>query len=133
MDYIESLKANCLILSNPINLTASFTTLNSTYGSMDQLRSLIGACHRKKIRIVIDFIPNHTFDDHEWFLASSSSSSSDSQANDYYVWRDRPNDWVIFFLQFKKLNSSIQIKKAKSKFLFKKKAKHLRTKRMDQT
>ena len=44
---------------------------------------------------MIDWVPNHTSDQHPWFQASRSSR--DDPKRDWYVWRDRPNDWTSQF------------------------------------
>jgi oligo-1,6-glucosidase len=57
--------------------------------------------HRRGVRVVVDFVPNHTSDQHPWFRASRSSR--DDPFRDWYVWRDPapgggpPNDWVSQF------------------------------------
>ena len=61
------------------------------------------------LRIIMDFVPNHTSDDHEWFQKSVKKISP---YTDYYVWKDPqysvngsrvpPNNWVCeFFIVFR--------------------------------
>lgn len=65
----------------------------------------------------MDFVPNHTSDEHVWF---KKSVNNESNYSDYYIWKDAknqdevmqnnsikpiaPNNWVMFSMKFKKLN-----------------------------
>ncbi len=57
--------------------------------------------HARGIRLVLDFVPNHTSDQHPWFL--DSRSSADSRRRDWYIWRNGrpgggpPNNWLSRF------------------------------------
>ncbi len=59
------------------------------------------AAHRRGIRVIVDWVPNHTSDQHPWF--AESASSRDSPQRDWYVWRDPapdggpPNNWQSAF------------------------------------
>ena len=53
---------------------------------------------RLGLKVILDFIPNHTSDQHEWFVQSENGSE---KYKDYYVWKEgsqdmRPNGWVTF-------------------------------------
>ena len=59
------------------------------------------------MKVILDFIPNHTSDKHEWF---QKSVNKDPEYADYYVWSEEiPNNWVsiAFFNFLKKSNKSI--------------------------
>jgi alpha-glucosidase len=45
--------------------------------------------------VLLDWVPNHTSDQHPWFLASRSSR--DDPRRDWYIWRDTPNNWTAAF------------------------------------
>ena len=81
----------------PTSATTSPTTATSTRSSArcDDLDELIAACHARDIKVVLDWVPNHTSDRHPWFV--ESRSSRDNPKRDWYVWRDEPNDWVSQF------------------------------------
>jgi alpha-glucosidase len=67
------------------------------FGTLADLDDLVADCHARDIRVVLDWVPNHTSDRHPWFLASRSSREDPKR--DWYVWRDGapdggpPNDW----------------------------------------
>ena len=83
----------------------SATDVDEKFGTMGDMDELIGAVHERGMKVMIDFIPNHTSDAHPWFL--DSSSSRDSEKNDWYVWADPvfdsegnrhpPNNWGSVF------------------------------------
>lgn len=81
----------------------SFVDIDPVYGSMSDFDELVEQVHLRGMHILIDFIPNHTSDQHEWFKQSSKSSSSHNPYRDYYVWypssdsEKPPNNWLSVF------------------------------------
>ena len=77
------------------NLSNGFQKVDSNYGTNEDLILLTRNLHAKNIKIIIDFIPNYTNDDHYWFRMSLN----DSGYFNYYVWREKINNWVfiVFF------------------------------------
>lgn len=61
------------------------------FGSMADADTFIAAAHAKRIKVMLDLVPNHTSDQHAWFQESRSSRASAKR--DWYVWRDIPNNW----------------------------------------
>ena len=80
---------------------SNYTDINSLYGSMEDFRQLLNALHEKGIKLIMDFVPNHTSEEHPWFKESCSSTSSAKR--DWYVWADPaeggkpPNNWMSVF------------------------------------
>jgi alpha-glucosidase len=80
---------------------ADFSGVDPLFGSMADLDRLIDALHARGIRLILDFVPNHTSDLHPWFLESRSSRKSAKR--DWYVWADPaaggapPNNWLSRF------------------------------------
>src|SRR5204862_499424 len=70
-------------------------------GTLEDFDELLEQAHRRGIRIVVDWVPNHTSDRHPWFL--ESRSSLENPKRDWYVWRDPapgggpPNNWESAF------------------------------------
>ena len=67
-----------------------YRAINPDYGTLEDFRRLLAAAHALNIRVIIDFIPNHSSVTHPWFLAAASG---DSAYRDYYVWSDDPPAW----------------------------------------
>jgi alpha-glucosidase len=80
---------------------SDYCDVDPTFGGLGELDRLIGDCHARGIKVVLDWVPNHTSDQHPWFVASRSSR--DNPKRDWYVWRDsapdggQPNDWLSCF------------------------------------
>jgi len=71
------------------------------FGTLGDVDALIAGAHARGIRVILDYIPNHTSDLHPWFV--EARSGKDSPRRDWYVWRDPapgggpPNNWVSAF------------------------------------
>jgi alpha-glucosidase len=71
------------------------------FGTLADLDRLVRECHRRGFRVVLDFVPNHTSDQHHWFAAARRSR--DDPKRDWYCWRDppagggAPNNWLSAF------------------------------------
>ena len=71
------------------------------FGTLEDFDRLVTDCHERDIRVIVDWVPNHTSDRHPWFEAARSSR--DDPHRDWYVWRDPtpdgapPNNWVATF------------------------------------
>jgi alpha-glucosidase len=80
---------------------ADYTDVDPLFGSMADFEELLAAAHDRGIRVVIDFVPNHTSDQHPWFVESRSSRTSAKR--DWYFWRAPgpdgrlPNNWISMF------------------------------------
>jgi alpha-glucosidase len=68
------------------------------FGSLATVDRLLEEAHARGIRVIVDYVPNHTSDEHPWFLASRASR--DDPKRDWYVWADAapgrslPNNWT---------------------------------------
>ena len=71
------------------------------YGSLADFDDLVAEAHRVGLKVIIDFVPNHSSSQHPWFI--ESASSLDNPKRDWYVWREAkpdgslPNNWVSLF------------------------------------
>ena len=70
---------------------SDYTDIAPEYGTMDDVMQLIEEIHRRGLRIVFDMVMNHTSIEHPWF--KESRSSRDNPKADWYIWRDKPNNW----------------------------------------
>ena len=80
---------------------ADYCAVLAEYGTLADLDALVKAANNLDIQVLIDLVPNHTSDQHEWFV--ESRSSTDAARRDFYVWVDPkpdgspPNNWVGCF------------------------------------
>jgi alpha-glucosidase len=74
---------------------ADHCDVDPVFGTLADADRLIAACHERGLRVLLDWIPNHTSDRHPWFADSRSSRSSARRS--WYHWRDEANNWVAAF------------------------------------
>ena len=93
LDYLQTLGVTSIWLM-PIHPSPSYHKYDVTdyyavhkdYGTMADLDHLITELHKRKMKIILDLVINHTSDQHPWFIASSSPDSN--QYRNYYIWKD---------------------------------------------
>ena len=77
---------------------SDYCDVDPIFGTLDDLDALVAAAHERGLKVILDWVPNHTSDQHPWFQASRSSV--DDPKRDWYVWRPQtpdgapPNNWV---------------------------------------
>jgi alpha-glucosidase len=77
---------------------ADYVGIDPLFGTLDDFDRLVAALHARGIRLILDFVPNHSSDQHPWF--HEARASRDSSRRDWYIWRDPapgggpPNNWV---------------------------------------
>ncbi len=80
---------------------SNYEAIDPMYGSLNDFDRLQTTAHGDDLRIIMDFVPNHTSDQHPWFLDSRSSKTSAHR--DWYIWREGkgpgkpPNNWLSDF------------------------------------
>jgi len=80
---------------------ADYTDVEPDYGTLDDFDDMLTEAHARGLKVIVDIVPNHSSDLHEWFL--ESRSSRDNPKRDWYVWRDAkpdgssPNNWLSAF------------------------------------
>lgn len=92
LDYLKDLGISGLWLM-PINPSPSYHGydvtdyygVNPDYGTMDDFKNFISEAHKRGIRVVIDFVLNHTSDQNPWFKASTDPTS---KYRNWYIWSD---------------------------------------------
>ena len=76
---------------------ADYCDVDPVFGDLADVDRLIDEAHQRGIKVLLDWVANHTSDQHPWFVASRSSR--DNPKRDWYVWRDdgQTNNWVAAF------------------------------------
>jgi alpha-glucosidase len=80
---------------------SDYTGIDPLFGTMEDFDALVKAAYDAGLKIILDLVPNHTSDQHPWFL--ESRSSRDNPKRDWYIWRDSgpdggvPNNWLSEF------------------------------------
>jgi glycosidase len=110
ISYIKSTGADCIWLS-PIYKSpmkdfgydiADFYTIDPIFGTWEDFEEMYAAIKAAGLRLLMDLIPNHTSNEHEWFI---KSVAGEDPYTDYYVWKPSkgldangsqipPNNWV---------------------------------------
>ena len=80
---------------------SDYSAIDPLYGTLADFDRLVSEAKRRNIRVIMDFVPNHTSDQHPWFKESRSSRTNPKR--DWYIWRDGkgpgqpPNNWQSWF------------------------------------
>jgi alpha-glucosidase len=78
-----------------------YCDVDPLFGTLADADELVRAAHDRGLRVLLDWVPNHTSDQHPWFVESRSSAASPKR--DWYVWRQGrgrgrpPNNWRAAF------------------------------------
>ncbi|HSX32275.1 MAG TPA: alpha-amylase family glycosyl hydrolase, partial [Candidatus Saccharimonadales bacterium] len=110
LDYLQALGVNAIWLSPfyPSPMAdfgydiSDYCNVDPVFGTLDDFTQLLEEAKKRSIRIMVDLVPNHTSDEHPWFL--ESKKSKDNSKADWYVWKDQhpdsepgkplpPNNW----------------------------------------
>ena len=105
LDYLKSLGINAVWItpfypSPQVDFgydVSDYTAVDPQFGTLANFDRLVSEAHKRGIRVVVDFVLNHTSDRHPWFLESRSSLTNPKR--DWYIWRDGkngkpPNNWA---------------------------------------
>ena len=109
LDYLQSLGVNAIwispIFSSPMADfgydISDYCDIHPLFGTMEDFDELLREVHARDMKLILDLVPNHTSDQHPWFL--ESRSSRDSPKRDWYIWHDpkedgsEPNNWLSVF------------------------------------
>jgi alpha-glucosidase len=109
LDYLKQLGIDAIWLSpfyrSPMADfgydVADYCDVDPRFGDLETFDRMVKAAHQHGLKVIIDYVPNHTSDQHAWFL--ESRSSRDNPKRDWYIWRDpkadgsEPNNWGSFF------------------------------------
>jgi alpha-glucosidase len=105
LDYLEGLGVDAVWIS-PIYPSpmadfgydiSNYTGIDPVFGTLAQFDALVADLHRRSMKLLLDYVPNHTSDRHPWFIEARASRFSAKR--DWYIWRDpapgggAPNNW----------------------------------------
>ncbi len=80
---------------------ADYCDVDPLFGTLEDFDRLVAAAHEVGLKVIVDFVPNHTSDQHPWFAEARTSRNNPKR--DWYVWRDAkpdgglPNNWQAYF------------------------------------
>lgn len=80
---------------------SDYCDIHPLFGSLGDFDRLVKEVHDRKMKLLLDFVPNHTSDKHPWFVESRSSRNNPKR--EWYIWRDPkadgsyPNNWLASF------------------------------------
>jgi alpha-glucosidase len=80
---------------------ADYCNVDPRFGTLADVDALLAQAHTRGLKVLFDFVPNHSSDQHPWFI--ESRSSRDNPKRDWYLWRDGarnggpPNNWISDF------------------------------------
>ncbi|XP_067559204.1 amino acid transporter heavy chain SLC3A1 isoform X3 [Pseudorca crassidens] len=111
LDYITTLNIKTLWITSFYKSSLKdfrhgvedFREIDPIFGTMKNFENLVAAIHDKGLKLIIDFIPNHTSDKHTWFQWSRNRTG---KYTDYYIWHDctrangktiPPNNWLSVY------------------------------------
>jgi len=109
LDYLKWLGINAVWLS-PIYPSpmadfgydiSDYVGIHPVFGSTADFDHLLAEVHNRGMKLILDLVPNHTSDQHPWFL--ESKSSKDNPKRNWYIWHDAapgggpPNNWLSVF------------------------------------
>jgi len=109
LDYLAGLRVDAIWLSpvypSPMKDfgydVADYVDIDPLFGTLEDFDALIDQAHRRGLKLILDYVPNHTSDEHPWFM--DARSSRNSRHRDWYIWRDPapgggpPNNWLSHF------------------------------------
>ena len=104
IDYLKNLGINAVWLSpcypspNKDNGydVSDYRAISPTLGTMLDFEKMLDLFHKNGIKLIIDFVANHTSTEHAWFQEARKSKTN--AYRDYYIWRKTPpNDWQSLF------------------------------------
>lgn len=109
LNYLKGLGINAIWIS-PIYKSpmadmgydiSDYQGIDPLFGTLGDFDYLVKEAHKNKIKIIMDFVPNHTSSKHPWFLESKSSKNNPKR--DWYIWKEpkddgrEPNNWLSIF------------------------------------
>ncbi|MFH1119141.1 MAG: alpha-glucosidase [Bacteroidota bacterium] len=103
LDYLQSLGIKGIWLTPFLQSpgvdngydVADYYEIDPVYGKEADFQRFLDEAHWRGIKVIMDMVVNHTSTECRWF--QESVKSRDNPYRDYYIWRDKPNNWESFF------------------------------------
>lgn len=103
LDYLSNLGIDAIWLSpiydSPMDDNGydirDYHKILKTFGNMNDFDELLEEVHKRNMKLIMDLVVNHTSDEHEWFQKALEDKKS--KYHDYYIFRDKPNNWTSWF------------------------------------
>jgi maltose alpha-D-glucosyltransferase/alpha-amylase len=73
---------------------SDFRAVDPTYGTLEDLKELVREAHRLGLKVIMDWVPCHTSDQHPWF--QSSRTNPRGPHGDYYIWSEKGDEDVLY-------------------------------------
>src|SRR6266566_1492821 len=64
---------------------SNYIDVHPLFGTLKDLDTLVQQAHQRDLKVILDFVPNHTSDEHPWFQEARSSRTNEKR--DWYIWR----------------------------------------------
>src|SRR5262249_49456390 len=80
---------------------SNYTDIDPIFGNLADFDELLAEAHKRDIQVILDYVPNHTSDQHPWFLESRQSTHNPRR--NWYIWGkpksdgSPPNNWLSSF------------------------------------
>ncbi|MDX6639701.1 MAG: maltose alpha-D-glucosyltransferase / alpha-amylase [Solirubrobacteraceae bacterium] len=114
LDYLQWLGVDCIWLlpmyPSPLRDggydIADFTAIHPDFGTTEDFRLFVDEAHQRGMRVIADFVMNHTSNEHPWFQRARAAEPGTSE-RDWYVWSDtvhRYEDARIIFVDTEQSN-----------------------------
>lgn len=72
-----------------------FRDIQPAFGTLDDFKTLVKEANEKGLKVILDLVPNHTSNKHQWFIESEKKTKG---FEDYYMWsKKQPNNWISVF------------------------------------
>ena len=103
LDYLKELGIDVIWLS-PVYKSpnvdngydiSDYYAINHDFGTMADFENLLKEAHDRELKLIMDIVVNHTSTEHHWFQEAKKSRYN--QYRDFYIWRNKPNNWQSKF------------------------------------
>lgn len=103
LDYIHSLGIRGIWLTPFLKSpkvdngydVSNYYEIDPVFGTLSDFKTFLNEAHMRGIKVIMDMVLNHTSTECKWF--QESRKSKENPYRNYYIWKDKPNNWDSFF------------------------------------